>query len=273
MPTEKVALSFVSSVEAVASLIDAISNLSWGSQPALYIDLEGTKLSREGTISIVSIYVQPLKHVYLVDVHTLREAAFTTPGARLWSGRSLDLKAIFEAQDITKVFFDVRNDSDALYAHYGIRLRGVEDVQLMENACRPDGRRRFLNGLDRCIDQDLHVTRAEKTAWKSVKEKGLALFHPRKGGSYEVFNARPLDPNIERYCINDVVFLPILRAQYLTRLDGAWQIKVAHETINRVRESQEASYQPHREDKAFGPWEQPPKSERHPKAEEEKRIQ
>jgi hypothetical protein len=30
------------------------------------------------------------------------------------------------------VFFDLRNDSDALYAHYGIKLNFVIDVQLLE---------------------------------------------------------------------------------------------------------------------------------------------
>jgi hypothetical protein len=46
------------------------------------------------------------------------------------------LKMIFESETIQKVFFDVRNDSDALYYHFGISLAGVHDIQVMEFAVR-----------------------------------------------------------------------------------------------------------------------------------------
>ena len=233
------------------SLIDVIRDLPTN-VASLYVDLEGIRLSRAGSISLLVIFVAPKNHVYFIDVHKLRDAAFTTTSAD-----STTLKTILESPNVPKVFFDVRNDSDALHHHFGIRLKGIEDVQLMENAARPAGGRRFVNGLERCIDRDAPLSLAEKRDWKAAKERGLELFHPSKGGSYEVFNARPIGTDIELYCVNDVRFLPQLRVLYLGRLDDGWKQKVAQETEKRVQESQSLAYQPQSENKKFGPWEKP----------------
>lgn len=127
----------------------------------------------------------------------------------------------------------------------------------MENACRPAGRRRFLNGLDRCIEHDSGATPTHRAAWKEAKEKGLGLFHPSRGGSYEAFNARPLDADLTEYCVNDVLLLPVLRDKYLARLDGLWRTKVSVEAAKRVVESQAPTYEPQGKNKRFGPWEVP----------------
>jgi len=55
----------------------------------------------------------PAKHVYIIDVHVLKKKAFETPSAT-----GLTLKAVLESDSVPKVFFDVRRDSDALFAHY-----------------------------------------------------------------------------------------------------------------------------------------------------------
>jgi exonuclease 3'-5' domain-containing protein 1 len=251
MSTDSTFYSLVDSESTLATLIKEIQSLPTD-KPSLYIDLEGINLSRNGSISLIVIFVQPRDYVYLVDVHALQSAAFTT------ATNDTTLKSILESPTITKVFFDLRNDSDALHHHFGVRLRGVEDIQLMENAARPARRRRFVNGLERCIDRDAPISLDQKRDWKAAKEKGLKLFHPSKGGSYKVFNARPMDKDVERYCVNDVKFLPELRSLYLGRLNEAWKKKVAEETEKRVRESQTAAYQPQSEDKVFGPWEKPP---------------
>jgi exonuclease 3'-5' domain-containing protein 1 len=104
--------------------------------PSLFIDLEGVKLSRHGTISILQIFVRPTKRAYLVDVHTLQHLTFSTRAA---TGHTL--KEILESDTIPKVFFDVRNDSDALYSLFQISLAGIQDLQLMELATRRFGRK------------------------------------------------------------------------------------------------------------------------------------
>ena len=244
--------SFVASTDTVVSLVETIRDLSPNGQPALYIDLEGISLSRHGSVSIVTVYIHPKSHVYLVDVHTLGAAAFDTAASD-----GTTLRSILESPNTTKVFFDVRNDSDALHAHFGIRLQGIEDVQLMENASRPAGQRRFLNGLDRCIERDSAATLLQTRAWKAAKEKGLTIFHPSRGGSYEAFNARPLDADLQTYCVNDVLFLPVLRGIYLPRLDRARRAMVSEHAVKRVLESQSPYYEPQGDSKKFGPWEKP----------------
>lgn len=101
------------------------------------------------------------------------------------------MKDILESPSILKVFFDVRNDSDALYAHHGIKLNGIRDIQLMESAVRPTTKsRKFLNSLSRCIEDVL--SGRERVQWKLIKERGDGIWNPEKGGSYSVFNERPL---------------------------------------------------------------------------------
>ena len=70
-----------------------------------------------------------------------------------------------------------------------------------------------------------------------------------------MFNKRPMDANLEKYCVNDVVILPLLRDLYWGRLGAAWKAKVAEATEARIVESQGAAYQPQSESKKFGPWE------------------
>ncbi|KAI3530643.1 hypothetical protein CABS03_15163 [Colletotrichum abscissum] len=239
--------SLVDSAESMSNLLTLIQNLPIG-LPSLFLDLEGVSLSRNGSISLITVFVLPRSHVYLVDIHTMQSTAFSTAAG------GTTFKHILESPDITKVFFDVRNDSDALFHHFQVKLSGIEDVQLMENAARPRGQRRYLNGLDKCIASYAPLSPEEKARWKAAKEAGLNLFHPRRGGSYEVFNSRPMSTPIGIYCINDVRYLPHLREALWPQLDDVWRQKVGEETKKRILESQSPFYEPQSETKKFGPW-------------------
>lgn len=242
---------FIDTVQGIKDLVDWVSSLeTWigDLQPQLYIDLEGERLSRNGTISLMTILVYPrggLHYPRIIDIHKLGKAAFSTTGTRATS-----LKDILESNEILKVFFDVRNDSDALYAHYGIQMRGVLDVQLMESALRP-GRRMYLSSLSKCMEGVLSPQ--ESQAWKACKEAGESLWKPEKGGSYNVFNERPLRKEIEAYCAGDVQHLPAL---YRKHRSGTvrWMDLVKQETQKRVDESQKPGYQPEGPDRALSPW-------------------
>ncbi|KAK7424557.1 hypothetical protein QQZ08_008567 [Neonectria magnoliae] len=241
--------TLVDTAAGVVSLINTINTPT--ALPSLFLDLEGVSLCRHGSLSILTIHVLAERHTYLVDVHTLGTSAFSVA-----SPDGTTLKTILESPHIAKVFFDVRNDSDALYALYGIDLKAVEDVQLMENAARP-GRRRFVTGLEKTIQAYAPLTAAQKLAWRAAKERGAALFHPSKDGSYQVFNKRPLDDDIVRYCVNDVQHLPALRDKLWGSLGSEWRRRVVEETEKRVKESQAATYDPQGDSKKFGPWERP----------------
>jgi exonuclease 3'-5' domain-containing protein 1 len=147
----------------------------------------------------------PTIRVCLIDVYSLGSQAFNTTGIK---GKTL--KDILHNEKIPKVFFDVRNDSDALFAHFGVVLQGVEDVQLMESATRTTiSSRKYLNGLAKCIKQGV-LHGSDLTSWKLAKEKGGRSFKAEFGGSYEVFEQRLIPNEIISYCVGDVQYLPEL---------------------------------------------------------------
>ncbi|TGO18994.1 hypothetical protein BTUL_0006g00270 [Botrytis tulipae] len=220
-------------------------------EPTMYIDLEGVDLCREGSLSILTLLIDtgsPSMRVCLIDVHLLGSQAFNTTGMK---GKSL--KDILQNENIPKVFFDIRNDSDALYAHFGVALQGVEDIQLMESAARvATSSRKYLNGLARCIEQsglDSHDLRS----WKLAKEKGARLFKPEFGGSYKVFEERPICNDIISYCVGDVQHLPDLWSKFRSGT-VRWQVLVSIETKTRVEASHKPEYQPHGPGRTLALW-------------------
>jgi exonuclease 3'-5' domain-containing protein 1 len=197
-------------VRALLGEIEA-SNLD---HPFLFLDLEGVSLGRHGTISILQVLVPPSRTIHLLDVHILGSLVFSTK-----SSTGTSLKHILESSEYPKVFFDLRNDSDALYAHFGVKLNCVIDVQLLEFGTPPRPGR-FLKGLAKSIAEDSGLGYQQIREWQASKELGHDMFDPKKGGSYEVFNHRPLDKAIVEYCARDVLLLPVLLQVYASRLRG-----------------------------------------------------
>lgn len=236
----------VDSEPSVIALIDYLDHLPT-QPPSLYLDIEGVELGRHGSISIVQLFVLPKNHVFLIDIFVLQGKAFCT------SNRSgTNLRSILESALVPKVFFDVRNDSDALFTHFQISLQGVHDLQLLEVATRQHSKK-TVTGLAKCITQDAQLTEEAIAVWKATKQKGVSLFAPENGGSYEVFNARPMLQDIIDYCTQDVVYLPVLWENYNKKISAKWMKKVQHETYERIRDSQTASYEPRGKDKILSP--------------------
>lgn len=243
--------SIVDTVDGIVAMIDAMDTkaLKASTKPGLLVDLEGVNLSRDGSVSIVEIFALAKNHVFLIDVHTLCSKAFTTCG----SDKLSTLQSILESPDIRKAFFDVRNDSDALHAHFGVKLAAVDDIQLMELGARR-GSKRLVAGLAKCIQQDCPLSVNDRQAWAKTKEDGGKLFKPDKGGKYEVFNERPLSNLLRQYCEQDVALLPILYDVYASRLSGHWAGKVQEAARERVANSQSTIYNGHGRHMALGPW-------------------
>lgn len=124
-------ITVIDTLDALKAFLQILPSTTQ-SNPSLYIDLEGNNLSRHGTISLITILIPSTSKVYLIDIHTLGAAAFTT----FSEPNNVTLQQVLKSKDVEIVFFDVRNDSDALFAHYGIRLQGIKDLQLMELAVR-----------------------------------------------------------------------------------------------------------------------------------------
>jgi exonuclease 3'-5' domain-containing protein 1 len=69
----------VNSREAVAHLVDSLLDLL-ASPPSIYINIKGINLCKCSSISILQILILPLDITYLVNVHVLKDNAFTTAG-------------------------------------------------------------------------------------------------------------------------------------------------------------------------------------------------
>jgi exonuclease 3'-5' domain-containing protein 1 len=221
----------------LTSFLDTLPQLSASAQPTLFIDLEGNNLSRHGTLSLITILVEPRHKVHLVAVHTLGKAAFTNPD----TNNTASLQQILESETTTKVFFDIRHDSDALFGLYGIRVSGIEDLQLMELASRNAFEsKRYVSGLAKCIRNYSQLSWAEKQQFKAVKDKGVRLFDPARGGSYAVFDQRPLSAEVAKYCAQDVLHMPGLYDVFKGKLSAYWKDEVKKETAARIALSQSA---------------------------------
>jgi exonuclease 3'-5' domain-containing protein 1 len=114
----------------------------------------------------------------------------------------------------------VHNDSDALFSHFSIHLACITDLQLMELATTRRSSGTLLAGLSKCIQFDTTLPLAARQHVSTVKEAGAALFAPEKGGSYAVFDERPLKAGILEYRVLDVVHMSELWKVYKVRMDG-----------------------------------------------------
>ena len=240
------AYTLVDTVAVLSTLLDSLSGFKT-SPPSLFVDLEGNNLSRYGTVSILQIYVHPQDYVYLVDVNKLGADAFTVGG---FNGTIL--ASVLGSTTIPKAFFDVRNDSNALHSHYEIKLADVYNLQLMELATRSIDKRR-VNGFKRYIEQDTIITFSEKQRWIEIEEQGRRLFDPKVGGSYAVFDQRPLSETVQSYCIQDV-HLPRLWRIHSRKISKQIRASVRTTSQARIEESQGLHFSGKGQHIALSPW-------------------
>ena len=101
---------------------DAISELKGkvGERKTLLaVDCEGDTLSRKGALTIITVATE--EKVYIFDVLKLGQLVFTS-----------GLGEILEDKSREKLTFDCRQDSDALWHQFQVKLSGVLDLQLLE---------------------------------------------------------------------------------------------------------------------------------------------
>jgi exonuclease 3'-5' domain-containing protein 1 len=252
-PTPEVVI--INTKELLISFLDSVYGkykTQPAAKPSIYIDLEGINLSRTGTISIIQMLVEPTNKTYFIDVHILGNLAFMTK-----NDAGFSLKTVLEDPNVLKGVFDVRNDSDALFSLFSVRVAGMIDIQVLELASRRGRDRKYVSGLAKCIEYDSGLSYQNKIRFKQTKDYGSKLFGPEKGGSYEVWNERPLKKELCDYAAQDVAILPGLWEVYSSKLTTLklkefYTKKVGTVTKQRVEESQSAGYKPHGQHKALG---------------------
>ncbi|PFH48883.1 hypothetical protein AMATHDRAFT_49165 [Amanita thiersii Skay4041] len=243
----------VDTIELLHDCLADISPLPAPSRPNyLSVDVEGVNLCRRGRICIIQLQSSLSKITWLVDVTVLGAQAFEEVDEK---GRSL--RSILQQPTIQKWFYDVRNDSDALYNLYGISLNNVYDLQLLELANRLSRGKhaRFLNSLEKSTEEYLMVHQD----WRAIKEQGISLFVPSRGGHYEILEKRPLDPRLVAYCEQDVSVLfdlaRALRGQ-MGMKGRDWEIRVFIASTSRVALARNPRYRGDSNGprKALAPW-------------------
>ncbi|CZT48367.1 uncharacterized protein RSE6_09051 [Rhynchosporium secalis] len=231
--------TFTDSKADLLSLLDCIVSVAVAI-PLLYIGLEGFDLGLHGSISILSLHIAPINRTYLIDVHALGGAAFSTT-----NGGGVSLKTVLESATISKVVFDIRNVSHALFSLFQISVNSIKDLQLMELATRT-GSRELVSSLAICIEKDSPTSAAAKSEWYLTKERYNQLVVPERGGCYQTLNKRPPKPEIIQYCRQSVVLLPGLYDVYNTKLrqlgQAFWRIHLRDTTNDRVKLSQSPGY-------------------------------
>lgn len=238
----------VDDTQQVLDLLKSITGLTTNhrSSPTFYFDCEGKDLGRHGTITLLAIYAPHLRQAFVIDLQKLGQDAFNVEH----DGKTL--KTIFESPKVLKGVFDCRGDSDALFAHHGIELAGIVDVQLMEAATRKNSKRLF--GLDACIKSRLKdLDPAAKHKFSHLKAQVKELIRSEEDGS--CFSERPLPELLLNYAASDTIVLPTLYEYFLHHESywGEWPSRVENETQKRLELSRDPRYDPSKLDMRAGP--------------------
>lgn len=210
----------------------------------IYLDLEGKGLGRNRTITLATVLIHPQNLTHVIDVQTLGESAF---GTKSEEGKSL--KSMLEDPGVAKCMWDVRNTADTLWAHFRVALVGVTDIQLLENASRPDwADKNRLGGLENAVKHDIKLGFMDRERWIRTRREVRNSVHK------DVFSTRPVASSTFQYCVNDVVHLPALRKYYMSRITQEWLAKAREESQRRLAEARSPRYEPQLPDEALGPW-------------------
>ena len=172
----------------------------------IFADTEGEDgLSKDFNLNCITIKMVSQNRRWLLDPMALGGKLFDTPAQ---TEKKRTFRQILEDDRIPVVFFDVRADSNAIHGHFGVRIGGVTDLQVMEMVTR--SRPTHRNGLDKCIAAlpGKYLSWAARHAFFRRKNAGKVICSGVDG--YRAFNQRPLPRTLEEYAINDVENMPEL---------------------------------------------------------------
>jgi exonuclease 3'-5' domain-containing protein 1 len=241
----------VDTKEKVAEMVNNLTALPID-EPNIGVDLEGKNLGRDGPLYILIIHDHQAEHTYIVDVHTLQLDAFNACGA----DEEKNLRWILESPETSKLIYDVRQDSEALYHQFGIRLDGILDVQLFKLADMSDSFESpalYRTGLYKAISHSIVMNWEVQNKWLHIKEVGEQLWDPDQGGSWDRFTEKNKCRAIIEYCLVDVVHLRTLYRRYSKGLSERWLARIKATTKQSIEETWADDYE---SSGAEGPWEQ-----------------
>lgn len=186
----------------------------------IYLDLEGLRLGKGGTICLLQFTTGGVNDpIFVIDL-------IQTPEF-LKEGR---LRYVLESDDWTKFIFDPRGDSANLFDEYGILMKNVKCLQLSEIAFDRQTKRKrtFVSSLTNVMRRVLSYEEYERA--RTMKEKGKGLF----SSNTCVFKIRPLDALLLEYSAYDVKYLIKIKKEFYDKLDDTWKLWVEDRSRERV---------------------------------------
>jgi exonuclease 3'-5' domain-containing protein 1 len=213
-------------------MLDRIAQTSTA-RPTIFIDIEGVYTRSEGRLCFIAIHHTVSNQSFVVDIHRLGATTFSTPA----SDGKTTLKTMLESSTTPKGIFDVRNNSAALYHTFGVRLRSMHDVQLLEVVSRRQprlGSWKMRRDLDSIARSHANIIPVEMNDWSGKKVIGANIFVREKERTYEIFRQRPLDQALIPYSINDVVSLTHLYERFTKMLSEQMRREVESKTEQAI---------------------------------------
>ncbi|KAG2497669.1 hypothetical protein HYH03_004408 [Edaphochlamys debaryana] len=174
--------------------------------------------------------------IWLVDVEALGPRAFSTR-SRLRA--DVSLRALLQDPAVPKYLYDVRSDAAAMAREYGVRLRGVVDLQLADVAIRQaEGEAgSWVEGLLRCLSRRLAAGGRASAPPRLARDVAAAAATARRyheGGNTQVWEQRPLTEELCEYAAADVRHLHALADVMAPKIGPALAERVAVETVRRM---------------------------------------
>jgi exonuclease 3'-5' domain-containing protein 1 len=199
--------------KALGSLIDRAEPVA--------VDFEGVALSREGRLCLAQVAsADETEPVFLIDIVALGAEAFSV-------GRLGELLA---SETLVKLFFDCRNDRDALLHQFGVSVNRVYDIQVVycmrydEIVGHRIGR---LRGLRAALGDCPGIDETDRQKLKATKDEGSKMFiEDEDGKASDAWERRPLPPELVEYAAVDV--------RYLHAMYREWRHLMRHGRMDKV---------------------------------------
>lgn len=156
---------------------------------------------------------------------------------------------------LRQIVYDVRNDANALFHLYQVKLGGVLDLQLLELAIRTHKEEslRLLHGFSKTLERFMSIP----IEWTKVKEAGSKLFAIEKGGDGAIWDIRPLKAELLAYSAQDVAMSFELFDKMKKEIPAGswkhWEERIMKESAKRVKTSQTLNYVPRSASNALAP--------------------
>ena len=216
--------ALINTVEQLNKVIHTLSAFD-----TIAFDSEGDNLGRTGALTVATVMGicsadaktrNSSTIAFVIDVVTLGASV-------VFSSTSPSLKSILENASITKITFDCRSDSDALFHQFGVTLRGVIDTQVLDQAVRIQngqappiynefvtrGGVQFMQGMAKVASRYLDNKLREPLFDFGNKAPHKCMPHNDQLHSVNVWLRRPLEPSSIAYAASDVHIIQLMYAK------------------------------------------------------------